>query len=60
MNTCEIFSISIAIPVRYIILIFGITLTVGSLWEIVLCIRIGIMEDEVGLKKIVGLGDVTL
>ena len=60
MDACEISSSSTIIPVGYVILTRGIILTVGSLWGMVLCIRIGIKEDEVGLREVVGLGDVAL
>ena len=53
MDTCEISSNSTVIPVGYVILTLDMTLAVGLFWETALCIRIGMMEDEVGLREVV-------
>ena len=60
MDTCEISSNSTAIPVGYVILTLDMTLDIGSFWESALCIRIGIMEGEVGMEEVAELGNVVL
>ena len=60
MDPCEISSNSTAIPVGYVILTLDMTLAVGSFWQTAPCIRIGIMEGEVGMEEVAELGDIVL